>query len=423
MPSDLENEIEASAPSKKLTPPRSRTVKSLQDVQLPGGDDTTDAREAALETADRKAIDDIVLSNDVSKGGKIRVTRKGPFDHNYQYVTTIPADSWDTDTSFEFIKKLYGGGDYKCQTFRANGQMYKPFEFAIDHRVKGQLDEDSIKQLATEQQTGRSSSSSDMLKMFELFKPAQPSDQLKSSDLIKIMEMGSQKSDQMMIMMMQMMNKSSENMVQMMTVMMTANASKGGIDPVLLQMLQAKQEKTPVLELLEMMKAIKELNAPEKDEPEKPLWERLLTGVAPALIGGLTGGQPLPVQTQVSEVTQPQQPQKGSESTQIDQPTADMLNNYLVRIFLNKVLSAATENKDPALYADMISETLSPEQFQMLRGVLTQADWAVKLFGQDQRVQGCMEWLTELKTLILTDELPQSPTATTGGSSTVPDQK
>jgi len=417
MSEQLENEIVASAAPKKPTPPRNRTVKSLQDVQLPDADDSADKREVALDNADRKAIDDIVLSNDVSKGGKIRITRKGPFDHTFQYITTIPADSWDTEVSFEYIKKMYGGGDYKCQTFRANGQMYKPFEFAIDYRVKGQLDEDQIKLNAIEQQSGgKSTSGADMLKMFELFRPTQQQDQLKSSDLIKIMEMGSQKSDQMMMMMMQMMNKSSENMVQMMTVMMTANAQKGnGIDPVILQMLQAKQEKTPVIELLEMMKAVKELNAPSEDkEPEKPFWERLLTTAAPALIGGLTGSMSQPQAQSQPVAPEPQQTQ------QLDQPTADMLNNYLVRIFLNKVLEAAVAKKDPLFYADMIAETLSEEQFQMLRNVLTQADWTVKLFGQDQRVQGCMAWLNELKTIILTDELPpEQSSPAQGGSSTV----
>lgn len=419
MSQSLESEIAASPAPKKPTTPRTRIVKSLQDVELsPNGQEASEARESALEAADRENIDKVVLSGDVSRGGKIRVTRKGPFDQVFQYVTTIPADSWDTETSFEFIKKVYGGGDYKCQTFRANGQMYKPFEFSIDHRVKGQLDEDAIKQLAAEQQTGRQGSSSDMLKMFELLKPTPAQDSLKSSDLIKIMEMGSQKSDQMMMLMVQMMNKSSENMVQMMTVMMSANANKGsGIDPVILQMLQAKQEKTPVIELLEMMKAVKELNAPEKDEEPKPLWERLLVGAAPAILGSLTGGTP-----QQSQQPQPQAAQTLPESNQLDEKTAAMLNNYLVRMFLNKILDAAVSDKDPALYADMISETLSPDQLQTLRGVLTQADWAVKLFGQDQRVQGCMAWLSELKTLILTDELPQSPTTTSGGSSTVPPQ-
>jgi len=399
----------------------STRITSLSDLTLPESNGTTaqEERESRLDRADRDAIDTIVLSNDVSKGGKIRVSRKGPMDHTYQYITTIPADAWATEGSFEFIKKVYGGGDYKCMTFRANGQMYKPFEFSIDYRCKGQLDEDEIKRLAAEQQSnGRPAGNSEFLKMFEILRAdMKPKDDgLKSSDLIRIMEMSSQKSDQMMMLMMQMNAKASENMVQMMTVMMTAQSSKSGTDPVILQMLQAKQEKTPVMELLDIMRAVKELNAPEKEEEDKPLWERLLTSAAPALLGSLTGGQALPAQPQVQSQVQAQTTAQ-EQTTEIDQRTANMLQNYMVRLFLGKVLQAASENRDPALYADMIMETLEPAQLDMLRRVLTQADWAVKLFGEDQRVQTCMAWLVQLKELILSD-VSEQPTA--GAAATTP---
>jgi hypothetical protein len=388
---------------------RGRVLSNLTDIPS----DLADEREAALDKVDRDAIDNIVLSSDVSKGGKIRVTRKGPLDHTYQYITTIPADSWNSEASFEYLKKLYGGGDYKCMTFRANGQLYKPFEFSIDYRCKGQLDEDDIKRLAAEQAGGRSSSNSDMLKMFELMRSDKPrEDGLKSSDLIKLMEMSSQKSDQMMVMMMTMMTESSKNMMGLMTAMMAGQGNKPSIDPVVLELLKAKTEKTPITEVLETMKAIKELTAgDQKETEEKPFWEKLLTTAAPAVLGTMFG-QP---QSAQPPVPQPPQVTAPASSEQIDQPTADMLNNYMVRIFLNKVLVAAIENKDPALYADMIIETLSSEQLQMLRGVLTQSDWTVKLFGTDQRVAGCLDWLNELKQLLLSDELPPEQSGPTAG--------
>lgn len=396
-----------------------RTVgKDLANLELPPAQSSeSEVRDELLERVDREHIDNIVLSTDVQSGGKIRVTRKGPYDRDFQWVCNIPAEQWKTDTTFEYLKTMYGGGDYECKTFRANGQMYKPFSFSIDHRYKGRLDEDEIKRLAPD--SGGKTVGSDLVRMFELMRQDKPKDDgLKSGDLMRMMEMSANKSDQMMMLMMQLQSKSSENMMQMITVMMSAVAGKStGIDPVLLEMLKAKTEKTPVLELLEMMKAIKELNAEPKPEPEpeKPFWEKLLTQAAPVLLGSLGGGMtPQPAsQPQVAA------PQETADPTQIDQNTAAMLENFAVRMFLNKVLVAATENKDPALYADLISEMLSPVQMQTLRQVLTQTDWAVKLFSGDARVQSCMVWLTELKELLLQDvpQPEQSSTATTTGGS------
>ena len=414
MSEELENPVLPESVKLKRSKSMRRAAAVIEsEIAQSNGVTPQEEREARLDIADREAIDNIVLSSDVGKGGKIRITRKGPLDHTYQYVTTVPADAWNTESSFEFVKKTYGGGDYKCQTFRANGQLYKPFEFSIDYRIKGSLDEDEIKRLALEQQGQMSrTTTSDMFKMFDMLRDNKPQDTgFKSGDMIKLMEMNSQKSDQMMVMMMTMMNESSKNMMGMMQVMMAGQANKGsGIDPVILQLLTAKSEKTPILEVLETMKAIKELTSNEKQpEEEKPFWERLAMAAAPALLGGLTGagaGAGAPAAAPTAPAGQ----------LENQTPTEEMLNNYLVRMFLGKILTAATENRDPALYADMISETLSPAQLDMLKNVLTQADWAVKLFGQDQRVASCIEWLTELKQLILTDASSEPTTESAGKS-------
>lgn len=399
--------------------PKRKSLRTLADVEVTQtGASASELRDEALERVDREAIDNIVLSTDVQSGGKIRVTRKGPYDRDFQWVCNIPAEQWKTDTTFEWLKTMYGGGDYECKTFRANGQMYKPFSFSIDHRYKGKLDEDEIKRLATEQ-GGKSNGASDMIRIFEMMRADKPKDDgLKSHDLLKIMEMSSQKSDQMMMLMMTMMNKSSETMMQMMTAMIAANSGNKGssLDPVIVELLKTKTEKTPLVEVLESMKMIKELSAPEKEEkePEKPFWEKLAMAALPMVAGSL-GGQPAPV-PQPPAPSQPSQPSSG----ELTPETMNMLNNVMVRMFLNKVLVAASQGADPTLYADMIIEMLPEDKLKMLRDVLTQADWAVKLFGEDQRVQASMVWLTELKNQILSDGVSSESSSPAGSGPTVP---
>lgn len=354
--------------------------------------------EYKLDKADREKIDAILLSSDVQKGGKIRLERKGPLDREYQYIQTIPAEQWNTDDTYEYLRKMFGGGDYKAMTFRANGQIYRPFSFSIDYRYKGQLDQQDIERLKTPKESEMA------LKMMEAMKPAP--DAFKSSDMIRIMEMSSNKSEQMMTLIMTMMMKSQETSTQMMTAMITAMvgkpATESKVDATIIELLRAKQERQPMMEVLEMMKAIKELNDPPKDEEkEENMFEKLLR-LAPAIIPALTG-QSAPV----TQAGQPAQiPAGAAPKGVVDQLPLAM------KVAVAGLVKAAERNADVELYADMVFDNIDESNLRGLRNILTASDWKAKLFGDENKVAHVGPWLDQLRILILQ---PDADTSTNSG--------
>lgn len=373
-------------------------------------------REYQLEVADRENIDKIILSNDVKKGGKIRIERKGPLDQAHQYVMTMPADSWkNTDDVYDYLKKMFGGGDYKCMTFRANGQMYKPFQFSIDYRFKGKLDEDEIKRMS--ETGGVKASDGAMAKIFDLMRTNQQ-DGLKLTDVISLMDKSSSRNDQTMVMMMTMMMKSMEasqssnaNMITAMATMFASMQSKqgsnGSMEGALIELLKQRSQ-TPMQETLTMMSQIKEIFGGEKEEKEDDMWSKLGRVAGPLLSGMMGGGAP---QTRPApQVSTDRQPAGAIPQGQPQQPRgliAMMPVKY--RILFELGLSAARRNSDPLLYADVIVDQLDDNSLKVLQETLTPDDWCVKLFGDESTVADIRPWLETLRTALITYE-PASST-------------
>lgn len=395
-------------------------------IPLPDAGHTLEEREAAreereyqLEIADRDKIDQIVMSGDVRKGGKIRVTRKGPLDQSFQYVCTLPAEEWDTEQAYEYCKKMYGGGDYKCQTFRANGQMYKPFEFSIDHRFRGKLDDDEIRKLSGEPSSKREENGTLMM---ELFRTLRQKDEggLKMGDMMSLVEKATGRSEQTMMLMMTMMTKSMEvaqsNMASMMTVLATALSGNKGQDnsALLLELIKQKQERTPLNETLELVKQVKDIfDTGKDDEPEDDVFAKIGRIVGPALKGLTQGQTPAPAEG-------------GNGQAQIAAASQPKLGGlYAVlplhfRMMFDAAFRAAVKNSDPALYAELIYDQIDERGLAILREHLTPDDWCAKLFGDENAVANIRPWLDELRNLLLTDESTPGNAEQPAGESDTP---
>ncbi len=399
-------------------------LKALAD--LPPVDDlrnlgTEVPEEDRLDGIDLLKINSILESADVSAGGFIRMERKGPFDDKFYYVARINAKDFDIDT----IKRMYGGGEYQCKTFRANGQMYKPFQFNIDNRFKGQLDEQTIKAMAENPDAKGNQAMNQTLLQAALANKQQPDTQ--TPMMMKFMEMMGAKSDQNMMMMLTMMQQSAKQQSDTMMAMVTMmTAQKGGgsdMNPLILELLKQKSTTNPVEETLKLITMAKELVSGTKEEREPAMWEKIVAAVSPAVAPMLLGGlRPPAAATPATTVTAPpaEPAQLQSRQVQQQQPSDDMLG---IRMFLGQLLKAAATGQDPALYADMIFANVSDEQLSQVRANLTDAAWPVNVFGDDPRTVQFRPWLEELKRLILTDVPTDSNPAESAAGGPGPDRQ
>jgi len=388
-----------------------------------------DPGDAAEDDVDVNRIREVLGSHDVT-GGILRLERKGPLDQTHQYVTKMPVEKFDID----YIKSYFGGGDYIAKTWKANGQIYKRFEFSIDHRIKGKLDEQDIKELG--------SSKGDMAKTVELLtKLNTPQDN--TGMFVKMMEMQSSKSDQMMALMMTMMTKSQETQSATMAAMFNAMAAMakqqpmaqvatGSVSdsfttsfvPVLVKLIEtsASPAKNNLLETLEIVRALKEMNGDGGQAKEEDMFDKLLK-VAGPVAGMLMNRGQQQMSVPVSSLAKPiegglhQPPTSVNTGMPINgRPTGGagvgVPLDPVVKMFIERLFQAAVKKSDPGAYATLIIDTLPDDQLIGLVQILTQADWSVKLFGDEPRFAQNQIWFNDLRETILVYAQPDAVSST-----------
>lgn len=392
------NKLTADEPLNGLAEPLDEAINMRR--QPPGRIEET-AEDMKLEGIDLEKINAIISSDDVQKGGFIRLSRRGAFDQKFSYMCRLAPEDFD----IERIKKLYGGGEYQGRTFRANGQMYKMFEFNIDSRFKGQLDVEALSRAAADDGTSVNKS------LLEAALSGKPSSLENNPNFVgKLMETMSAKSDSTIMMMMQMMQQQSQQAIaaqasnmQLMVAMITTMGNKqpAGMDPILLEILKDKATGDPMERVLKLVTMAKGLVADAKPEREPTMLENIVSAAAPAVASMFGARQAGPPQTQV--ITGPSPQAQAPQPAQVQQPTPDMQQGFMIRQFLGQVLAAAKRNSDPAIYVDMIFDMTSDDQLGQIRANLTDAAWPVNIFGDDPRAVQFRPWLEELKKLLLED--------------------
>lgn len=393
------NKMTADEPLNGLAEPLDEAINTRR--QPPARTEET-AEDMKLEGIDLEKINAIISSDDVQKGGFIRLSRRGAFDQKFSYMCRLAPEDFD----IERIKKLYGGGEYQGRTFRANGQMYKMFEFNIDSRFKGQLDVEALSRAAADDGTSVNKS------LLEAALSGKPSSLENNPNFVgKLMETMSAKSDSTIMMMMQMMQQQSQQAIaaqssnmQLMVAMITTMGNKQptGMDPILLEILKDKATGDPMERMLKLVTMAKGLVADAKPEREPTMLENIVSAAAPAVASMFGAGRPAGPPTQVVVGPSPT-PQPAQVQQQQQQPSPDMQQSFMIRQFLGQVLAAAKRNSDPAIYVDMIYDMTSDEQLAQIRANLTDTAWPVNIFGDDPRAVQFRPWLEELKKLLLED--------------------
>lgn len=369
-------------------PPLAETEQPAEELSRERG--RRKVRDLQLENVDTDKIDEIILSGRVQRGGKIRIERRGPLDQEYYYLCTIPATDWgNTEDVFERMKKMFGGGDYTCQAFRADGKIHGKFEFKIDHRFKGQLDENQIRD-----KSGLTEKNIDDLVNKLVPRGPKGAD---SADLMALVEKNSSKSESFMVLMMTMMQKSAEIQAQQTAAMFNTMAAMFGgkqsqnSENVLIELVRQSSQRTPATETLAMMKQIKDIfddDGPEEKEQESDMMK--IFKIAGPLLGGLM------------QSARPAATVSAPQPAAAALPTAQAIDfAAMLPALMQKLIGAAERNSDPALYADLILDQLTDDQAKILRGLLTPADWCAKIGIDERSVAHVRPWLEELRKLIL----------------------
>ncbi len=398
-------------------------AKPIQNPVVP--DDAELSTQAPLDPDDHydtDKIEKIIKSEDVKAGGKIRLERKGPSDVGYAFCCKIPADNWDIET----IRKVWGGGDYRCMSFRSNGQIYKSFEFSIDHRLIGSMDEQLMKRLGADSSAAAAQASSNIAARDVALVQQRASDN-QMQMMMQMMKMSGDKADQMMQMFMLMMNQQAQqaqasqaSMVQMMTAMMTAVAGKSGIDPVIVELIKNQPVASSgnnLGQMADMFKLFKEISGGGTgEEEEQDMLSKItrLTEAAGPIIGGVVGAmrgkQPVPTQPPVNGQPPPRQVSMRPILTEIQKQIAP---------FIGMMLRQASKGINPELFLAMIVNTLDEEQVAKLQENLKVDNWMEVVFANDARIIQYAEWFTTLRQIIIdfkyepvpTDSGPDEPPA------------
>lgn len=409
--------------------------KSLKDLSTDDLDDPNNSHQAALpiggdeDDASTRQIDEMLKGNDLD-GGTIRLSRRGPTDNGFSYIGKMRISEFDLDN----IKKVYGGGDYQGQTFRANGQMGKKISFSIDARFRGIIDPQDKSNAAAP------SNPMDLPRLIDALKDRPDTGQ---ADLIKMMMKSSESN---MMLMMQMMQQSTQIMVAAMqsnnnrpipVAPAPDNSVLTAMMPVLIEMIRSNNggKGGSITEIVAAIKAIKSINEDDKDVPEKEeesFGMKLVKALGPVVLPALTGqgshpmppaaARPLPSSAQPGNATPPQ---PGAAPA----PKAEDPTSQAVGMFLIQLVSAAENNGDPGLYHDIVVEVLNQEQAERMKMVLGSDDFLEQLYGADPnilaRAKMKVTWFQELRQMLLAtlnspDESSISGSASDGGQAGSP---
>jgi len=405
-------------------------LKSLED--LPPDAAATDAAETIDDTIEAlrgtaaalsgsedpnvKEIEDMLKSNDL-EGGTLRLSRRGPLDSGFAYIGKFRVKEFD----IEQIKKVYGGGDYQAQTFRANGQMGKKVAFSIDPRFKGIVADEK----GAIGSPGSGGMDMAMLpRLIDALKPAPVAQDTSFKEMMALMQQSSEKN---MMMMMQMMQNSTQVMVAAMQTIGSRPESKPdntaltAMMPVLIEMIRQQKGGNGLAETITTMKAVKELmtgeGGGEGGEPkeEDSFMMKLVKALGPTLLpvlagapaprpasqGALPAAQP-PARPQAQPIAQP-----GASSPPPPAPAPAQTGDtaQAIGMFAVQLVRAAEADSDPGLYHDIIVDALNEEQLKQLGAVLAQDNYLEQIYGAEPdtlaRAKIKVRWFEGLRAMLL----------------------
>lgn len=413
-PPDLDTETVSTSAASAPPAPVSRRPKRVvhlrkQRTQEEMEDDRGDLNEDddTPMTEEQKALFELqqVLESNDLVGGTCRIERRGPTDTGFAYLGKIKTNIFD----LEMIKRVYGGGDYSAQFFRANGQIARKITFSIDPRFRGSMD---INELPAGLRNDNNSGGSN--KMTEMLAAAVIADKKSDPAQAQLMQVMMKTQQESTNLLMTMMMKSAETQAQMMAGMMTAMASafgaKGSAAPgglgmqdvvALVTLLRGSEGKQlSLLEMTQALKNLKEISSGDGGEEAPQSTLDKLVATIPHIASTVKALKGVPDNPPASSDRA-----LPSGNQQIEAESGAQVSD--IEASLQLVVSAARRNSDVTLYHDVFMDALTDEQIPMLKGILTQDNWFTTLFGKLKDGEQLKPWLTNLRNLIVEELSPE----------------
>jgi len=298
--------------------------------------------------------------------------------------------------------------------------MYKPFNFSIDYRFKGALDDQAMRQLATEPKESQTKIVDAISRMGD--------SGMTPNVMLRMMETSAKQQETNMTMMMKMMMDSQERQMALIGKLFESRQQErpavaqgsefvGAVTPLLLEMIKSKSTSTPLSDSITMLKELKEVMRDDQEEKEDTMLEKIMKiagPLMPILIGG--GRAPSNGGAERTINLPPAQPdEQARRGTGAADPVRLDRAKVIISLFIEQLLTAADKGSDPGIYYDLLVDALTEPQLVQLKQNLTAGDWCARLFNDDARVMARISWFEELRQLILNDGKPdgQMTNATT----------
>jgi hypothetical protein len=332
-------------------------------------------------------IQEMLESADLNKA-RVRISRKGPGQEKFFYVTTLDATEFDVDS----IKNTYGGGDYQVVLLDQNGHYVKRRSFAVDPRIRGKLDGPAAPEAAAAAGTGESTAAFDRILAMQ-------------NDNMKFF--------------MAMSAEQSKATAQIMAAAMGRPVS-GGMDfkdliallP-FLEKLLGKDRAAAIgpKEMIEFFKEMRELAGDGGSSGGG--FAEFLEKMVPTILARFGGGQ--------AALPAPVAPAAAADAEVIDEiaagaPAGDRAEapgkaapeKPILAVSetdfdrtLKLSLSAAGRNSDVGLYCDLLIDQITDDQVDQVLNVLTQDTWMDLVFSNLKVPDRSKPWLTNLRNVLI----------------------
>jgi len=324
------------------------------------------------------------------KGGHVKMFLRRPGETEQSYVGKMPIDTFRMD-GLDTLAAGPGGGDYLFKFCDSNGKIVKQRSLRIDSRFKGNLGAVEAPAPAKPDAEDR------IVQLVEKLKPA-PADQNMMPLMITLIT----ESQKTMVTLMAENQKSTNTILTGLMAAISQSAAKPATDPLLLEMIRTKTDKTPLLETIEAMVALRSLQ--EGEAPSKPdMVEKLITTMGPTLINILARqqqqSQPMPstVAVEAPRAIASEAPAASGAAGANGAPGPEPK----LATFIPMLLNAARKGTPPAAYYEVICDNIPEDQLDKLIDELETPGWFESLFGTHPEVLAQKAWLEKLRQVFL----------------------
>lgn len=330
---------------------------------------------------DEVSIENIIADEALGTGATVKLELQRPGTTEYNFIDKVPVEQ----VSLVWLRDTYGGGNYKLTFMTADNKYYRRMTAKIDPSFVGRKDAEKNKA------NGHSETAAVITALAPQSAGALLERQEKSLQTFLTLMMSQQQAQ-------------SQQFTSLLAAMMKRPEGESTSDKLLVAILPALMQKTPMADLIAAIKLGKGMD-PDEEPPQEPsLFEKILDKAAPALISlaGAAASRQLPPMA-----PPPSAPAAGPAVEQLPAPAQpNDEETMIINLVANRLLKGARDNADPVLYAEMIEELVPGAVLANAKAMLAQPNWFELLKMQIPEAANHQPWFTRLRDELLAEPAP-----------------